>query len=122
MALEESDAYKIARDYIEQNAESFEEYLSEYDLSHPKNIFLSGTDPSNYYPVSRAVWVVSFWCSVLDEWGDGNGGWPPPQIAICVDAETGEVWRYTTPKKSSQQQRAARKERRAAKKNRQIES
>jgi hypothetical protein len=119
MALAESDAIAIARNYIEQTVHLHCESLDEISLENPIAYF-SDTDRSNYYPNSRAMWLISFlYFPHMDGWDTTWHG----RIQICVDAISGEVWRYTTPKKpSSQQKRVARKERRAAKKNRNIES
>jgi hypothetical protein len=123
MAVTETDAISIARNYIEQTVHIHGESLDEISLDDPI-AHLSDPDRSNYYPNSRAIWLVRFfYLPSANDGEDANCGYPPPCVRICIDAETGEVWRYTNPQKpTNRQKRNARKERRAAKKNRNIES
>lgn len=113
MSIEESAARLIAQYYLLDITEDLEELLSYVHFDDPSS-YLTDIDPLDYYQDNiRSTWIFKFYWTSSAEMG-----WPPIYSIICVDAQTGQVWKYTTPRKpSGHQKRVARKNRRDALRN-----
>jgi hypothetical protein len=117
VAIAESAAREIAQNYLLETTEYSEGLLSDDDFDNPLSYF-TNTDPLDYYGHTiRSTWIFRFYLSPPpDDLWLSTGGWPPPAMKICVDAQTEQVWKHRT-HPSSQQQRTARKQRRDARRN-----
>jgi hypothetical protein len=118
VAIVESVAREIAQNYILETNEYLAGLLSDRDFDDPSSYF-TNTDPLDCYRHNiRPTWIFRFYLSQPDDLWLSAWGWPPPSMEICVDAQTGQVWKHRTPKyPSSQQQRTARKQRRDDRRN-----
>ena len=116
MSIEEPAARLIAQNYILDNTKDLEgllSYVHPNDFDNPSSE-LTDIDPLDYYQEHiRSTWIFRFYWTDSAEMGS-----PPPYFRICVDAQTGQVWQQTAPRKPyGQEKRTARKRRRDVRKN-----
>ena len=92
--IEESAALGIAQYYLLETTEYLEGLVTDSAFDHPSSRSTEDDRSQYYRPKIPPTWIFRFYLSPPDDEFQSQGGWPPPQINICVDAETGQVWQH----------------------------